>query len=128
MKVDISNVEHGACAFVVPPSGERLAMIDCGHNSNTNWRPSSHIKHRLGRNALDYLFITNADHDHYSDLHDLVAAVTIHWFIRSWRFTKEQFLEMKLQSPPLSDDAETYASLLTSHTGSYASDQTQNAV
>jgi beta-lactamase superfamily II metal-dependent hydrolase len=115
MKVDIVNVEHGACAFIVPPVGGRLAMVDCGHNESTGWRPSTHLKNVLKRTALDYLFITNADQDHYSDLHDLVATVQIHWFYRSWKFTSEQFLEIKKTSGPLSSDAKSYHSLTKSH-------------
>lgn len=112
MKLDIVNVEHGACAFIVPPASGRLAMVDCGHNETKNWRPSTHIRYGLGRKTLDYLFITNADHDHYSDLHDLVRIVDVHWFHRGW-FTSEQFLAMK--RGPLSDDARSYDTLNRSH-------------
>lgn len=46
-------------------------MIDSGHNESTGWRPSTYIKSVLRRDALDYLFITNADQDHISDLDGL---------------------------------------------------------
>src|ERR1051325_2431370 len=115
MNVDIVDVEHGACAFIVPPSGGRLAMVDCGHNATKKWWPSIHLKYALERTALDYLFITNADHDHYSDLRDVVDAMPIHRFYRSWRFTADQFLEMKKESGPLSDDAIAYHDLMNSH-------------
>ena len=38
---------------------------------STGWRPSTFIRDGLGRNTLDYLFITNADQDHLSDLEGL---------------------------------------------------------
>lgn len=71
MYLRIFDVEHGACAMVFAPSGQRLAMIDSGDNSTTGWRPSKFIKNGLQRNVLDYLFITNADQDHISDLEGL---------------------------------------------------------
>ncbi len=78
----VFDVEHGACAIMSSPTGERIAMIDCGHNSTTGWRPSTYIRYTLQRNALDYLFITNADQDHISDLEGLwthgVAVSTLH--------------------------------------------------
>lgn len=71
MYLRIFDVEHGACAMVFAPSGQRIAMIDSGDNSTTGWRPSTFIKHGLKRDVLDYLFITNADQDHISDLDGL---------------------------------------------------------
>ena len=90
-------------------------MVDCGHNDSTGWTPSKHLKNVLKRNALDYLFITNADHDHYSDLNDLVAAMPIHRFYRNWGITSEQFLKMKKESGPLSEDAISYNDMHKSH-------------
>ena len=73
VSIRIFDVEHGACAMVFPPSG-RLAMIDSGGNSTTGWRPSTFIKYGLKRSVLDYLFVTNADQDHISDLEGLWEA------------------------------------------------------
>ncbi len=67
----VFDVEHGACAILGSPTGERIAMIDSGHNASTGWRPSSYIRYHLNRDRLDYLFITNADQDHISDLDGL---------------------------------------------------------
>lgn len=83
MHLRIWDVEHGACAMLwhdgVGGPG-RLAMIDSG--CTAEWRPSEHIKNVLGRNRLDYLFITNADQDHMSDLDGLwdegVAVSVLH--------------------------------------------------
>ena len=46
-------------------------MIDSGHNTTTGWRPSTYIRRILNRRRLEYLFITNADQDHMSDLDGL---------------------------------------------------------
>lgn len=71
MYLRIFDVEHGACAMVLAPSGQRFAMIDSGDNATTGWRPSKYIKNTLKKGVLDYLFITNADQDHISDLDGL---------------------------------------------------------
>lgn len=75
MILQILDVQHGACAMLNHESEYgvlgRLAMIDSGDNGTTGWKPSTYIKNYLGRNVLDYLFITNADLDHMSDLNNL---------------------------------------------------------
>jgi ketosteroid isomerase-like protein len=38
MILRIFDVEHGACTMLAGPN-DAMAMIDCGHNSTTNWRP-----------------------------------------------------------------------------------------
>ena len=57
-------------------------MIDSGHNGTSGWRPSTFIRYTLNRRRLDYLFITNADQDHMSDLNGLwihgVEVVTLY--------------------------------------------------
>jgi len=64
MRLIVWDVEHGACSMLQHVNGQtggRLAMIDSG--SKDDWRPSTHITQTLGRQRLDYLFITNADQD-----------------------------------------------------------------
>jgi beta-lactamase superfamily II metal-dependent hydrolase len=63
----VFDVEHGACAMLLAPNG-KLAMIDCGHNSTTGWRPSRFIRNQLRRDVLNYFLVTNADRDHLSDV------------------------------------------------------------
>lgn len=72
MILRVWDVEHGACAMLhhqVNGVAGRLAMIDSGDTAD--WSPSTFIKNSLGRDQLDYLFITNADQDHMSDLQGL---------------------------------------------------------
>lgn len=72
MRLRIWDVEHGACAMlhhVLNGQAGRLAMIDSG--CTAEWRPSTFIRYSLLRSRLDYLFITNADQDHMSDLEGL---------------------------------------------------------
>ena len=78
MVLRIWDVEHGACAMLhhtLNGTAGRLAMIDSGHTDD--WRPSTYIR-GLNRTRLDYLFITNADQDHMSDLQGLWdAGITV---------------------------------------------------
>ena len=73
MRVQIFDVEHGACALVTTDTDEHI-LIDCGHNSTTGWRPSTYLP-SSGITTLERLVITNYDEDHVSDLPDLLGTV-----------------------------------------------------
>lgn len=113
MWLRIWDVEHGACAMVQhilhTPAGEawgKLAMIDSG--STADWSPSAHLS-RLGFRRVDYLFITNADQDHMSDLHRLEqAGIDVATLYRNPSYTGAQMQALKQQSGPLSADAQWY--------------------
>jgi beta-lactamase superfamily II metal-dependent hydrolase len=75
MRLEIFDVEHGQCALLTSNNGERL-MLDCGHNTSTNWRPSTHLSN-LGVTTLDWLVVTNYDEDHVSDLPNLLRTVNV---------------------------------------------------
>jgi beta-lactamase superfamily II metal-dependent hydrolase len=75
MKLEIFDVEHGQCALLTDVNGQRL-MLDCGHNSSTGWRPSTHLA-KMGVQTLDWLVVTNYDEDHVSDLPNLRNQVVI---------------------------------------------------
>jgi hypothetical protein len=87
--------------------GGKLAMIDSGDSES--WSPSAYIRHDLGRTTLDYLFITNADQDHMSDLRGLdQVGVTVDTLIRNASYTGAVMRAIKLGSGPLTSDAEWY--------------------
>lgn len=74
MRIRVEDVEHGCCVMLQHvirsglghEQGGRLAMIDSG--SSADFKQSTTIK-GLGRDVLDYLFITNADrlHVHHAE-------------------------------------------------------------
>ena len=74
VKIKIFDVEHGQCALVEADSEHML--IDCGHNSSTDWRPSKMLRYR-GIDHLDALVITNADEDHASDLENVLDVASV---------------------------------------------------
>lgn len=65
MKIHIFDVEHGECNAIETPTGE-LILIGVGHNSSTNWRPSSWVRQRGLRPSC--IVLSNLDCDHVSDL------------------------------------------------------------
>jgi beta-lactamase superfamily II metal-dependent hydrolase len=119
MSLVVWDVAHGACAMVQhqsPTTGPgRLAMIDSG--CSDEWTPSNYIKYVLGRDVLDYLFITNADQDHMSDLDGLFkAGIRVETLHRNSTYTGAEFEAIKAQSGrPLTNDAKRYAALCASH-------------
>jgi hypothetical protein len=115
MRLRVWDVEHGACVMIqhLTPTplggyiGGKLAMIDAGDSGS--WSPSSHIRYDLNRTTLDYLFITNADQDHMSDLRGLdLAGVTVDTLHRNPSYSAASMRSIKLGGGPLTGDAEWY--------------------
>lgn len=114
----IWDVEHGACAMLhhtLNGIAGRLAMIDSGDTAD--WTPAGFIRHELQRATLDYLFITNADQDHMSDLQGLWdAGINVRVMHHNPTFGPAAFEAVKRQSGPLTRDAERYLQNLRTFT------------
>ena len=110
MVLRIWDVEHGACAMLTHNlygQDGRLAMIDSGHTAE--WRPSTWLKYGLKRAKLDYLFITNPDQDHMSDLQGLWdEGIEVTTLIRNPSYTSAEIHAIKLLSGPVTNDAQRY--------------------
>lgn len=93
----------------------KLAMIDSG--CTPDWRPSIFIKNGLGRTTLDYLFITNADQDHMSDLQGLwdegIDVVTL---TRNPHPPADELRKIK-QAGGMSNDIERFLRIHASYNG-----------
>lgn len=117
MALRIWDVEHGACAMLAPVNNNtlgRLAMIDSGHTAD--WYPSTHILSGLSRTRLDYLFITNADQDHLSDLEGLWEKdIHVATLIRNPHPTPAELRRIKLQGGSLSNDIERFINIHSSY-------------
>ncbi|MBI5911559.1 MAG: hypothetical protein HY848_16615 [Betaproteobacteria bacterium] len=81
MEIEIFDVEHGACSLITGDNGSRI-LIDCGHNSTTNWRPSTSLPAR-GINRVAALVVSNYDEDHVSDFPNLMQRVTVPTLVRN---------------------------------------------
>lgn len=123
MRIMVWDVEHGCCAMVQHVSkagiahevGGRLAMIDSG--SSASFKPSTYIR-SIGRSTLDYLFITNADQDHMSDLKGLeYAGIGVSTLIRNPSYTGDELKQIKLVSGPLTNDASWYVNACGTYSG-----------
>jgi beta-lactamase superfamily II metal-dependent hydrolase len=75
MRLQIFDVEHGACALLTADNGTTI-MIDCGHNATTGWKPGLHLV-RQGVSSLQMLAITNFDEDHASGAPDLFDRISV---------------------------------------------------
>lgn len=116
MILQVFDVEHGACAIVQGPNNA-LAMIDCGHNDTSGWRPSTHLQYALRRRQLEYLLISNVDQDHISDLENLLGSgVAVHHVLTNYRVAPEHVRLIKQISGPLTGDAEAYLRMRTAMT------------
>lgn len=112
LRLRIWDVEHGACAMLHHEENGvagRLAMIDSGNSAV--WSPSSFIRYSLNRTTLNYLFITNADQDHISDLQGLWDyGISVPVWHRNPTLSAQAFQQMKERSGPLTNDAWRYLS------------------
>jgi beta-lactamase superfamily II metal-dependent hydrolase len=119
MVLRIWDVEHGACAMLHHLENGiagRLAMIDSGDTAD--WSPSAYIRHGLNRTTLDYLFITNADQDHMSDLQGLWdRGINVPVWFRNPSLGPDIFRKIKEEGGALTRDAYRYLQNLTGGTG-----------
>lgn len=93
MRLEIFDVEHGQCALLTGDAGE-LMMLDCGHNSTTGWRPSTHLA-QLGVSTLDWLVVTNYDEDHVSDLPEVRKRFNVRLLSRNKSVTGPDLRQLK---------------------------------
>jgi beta-lactamase superfamily II metal-dependent hydrolase len=114
MRLEIFDVEHGACALLTEDDGRRL-MIDCGHNASTGWKPGTALRER-GVTSLEMLAITNYDEDHASGAPNLFDNISIQWILRNRSVSPDIIQLLKTQDgmgsgiARLVDELRTYGS------------------
>ena len=59
MKIQIFDVQHGFCAYLVADNGN-VMLFDCGHNDTTGFHPSKYLL-GCGCTGIERFFITNYD-------------------------------------------------------------------
>jgi len=96
MRLQIFDVEHGACALLACDNDARI-MIDSGHNATTGWFPGSYLR-RQGIDYLEMLAITNYDEDHVSGLPNLLANVNVGWLSRNKSVGPDAIEELKSET------------------------------
>src|SRR5258708_8185719 len=93
MKIEIFDVEHGACALITADNNARI-MIDCGHNASTGWKPGAYLK-SIGVFYLEKLVVTNYDEDHVSGINDLFDTISVGHIVRNFAITPDQIRLLK---------------------------------
>lgn len=81
MRLQIFDVEHGACALLTADNELRL-MIDCGYNATTGWYPGTYLRQQ-GINTIEMLAITNYDEDHVSGALNLFSNIEVQILLRN---------------------------------------------
>ena len=81
MQLQIFDVEHGACSLLTADNSTRF-MIDCGHNSDTGWKPGTYLRQQ-NISTLEMLAVTNYDEDHASGANDLFDKIDVKWLWRN---------------------------------------------
>lgn len=110
MRLEVFNVEHGACALITLDDGRRIA-IDCGHSSSTGWTLHKHLE-SLGTDWLDELWLTNLDQDHLSGLAMLLGTTGIGNILLNPTITPEWLRAIKQEVGVVSRDIEALLALM----------------
>ena len=93
MRLEIFDVEAGACALLTADNGTRL-MIDCGQNTSTGWRPGTYLLQQ-GTSTLEMLAITNYDEDHARGAPNLFDKVDVQWLWRNRSVSRNVVTSLK---------------------------------
>lgn len=93
MRIEILDVGHGQCIFVVADNGNTM-LFDCGHDDEAGFRPSEYLPSN-GYQNIQLLFVTNYDEDHISDLPALRQNVEIQFLHRNKSINRDQLRAIK---------------------------------
>lgn len=113
MKVQIFNVSHGFCAYLVADNGN-VMLFDCGHNEETGFRPSQYLP-QSGCSAIERFFITNYDHDHVSDLANLRKVLPINILNSNKTISPDDLRKLKEKGGPLTEGLEAAIDMATTY-------------
>ncbi len=75
-------------------------LIDCGHNEETGFRPSSYLPAN-GCTGIERLVVSNYDEDHLSDLPDLRRRLPIQILHRNRSIDADELRRLKISGGPL---------------------------
>lgn len=114
MKIQIFDVSHGFCAYLVADNGN-VMLFDCGHNEESGFRPSSYLP-ASGCCAIERFFITNYDHDHVSDLANLREALPISILHRNKTIPPDVLRKLKEKNGPLTEGLKAVINMSSTYT------------
>lgn len=99
MEIKIFDVSHGFCAYVIADN-RNVMLFDCGHNSQTGFRPSNYLP-LSGCSAIERMFFLNYDEDHLSDLPGILEKLPIAVFHRNRSISAGELRQLKKQAGPI---------------------------
>ena len=99
MEIKIFDVSHGFCSYVIADN-QNVMLFDCGHNSQTGFRPSNYLP-LSGCNGIERMFFLNYDEDHLSDLPGIIEKLPISVFHRNRTITSDELRRLKRQAGPI---------------------------
>lgn len=114
MKFQVFDVGHGFCAQAVAQNNNVL-LFDCGHKSYPENRPSVFLPN-WGCTGIEWLFVTNFDEDHISDLPQLRQRLPISVLMSNKSISPEQLRSLKLKSGPITPAMESLLDILDTYT------------
>ncbi len=117
MQVQIFNVAHGFCAYVVSDAGNTM-LIDCGHNDKIGFFPADYLA-AIKCRGIGRFFVLNYDEDHLSGLPRLRAMappIPIHILNRNPSISPDQLRTLKLAGGPLAPGMRALLEMLATYT------------
>lgn len=116
MRLQLFDVGHGFCALLTGDNGNTV-LFDSGHGDT--FRPSVYLP-VVGCTAVEQFIITNFDHDHVSDLHNLRRRVAIRSIWRNPSMPADRLRALKLEGGPLSEGLQAALDLHATYTAPIA--------
>ncbi len=110
MEIKIFDVSHGFCAYLIADN-RNVMVFDCGHNSQTGFRPSLYLP-STGCTAIERIFFLNYDEDHLSDLPALSARLPINVFHRNKSISAEELRRLKQLAGPIQRGMQTLLGMI----------------
>ncbi len=117
MTVEIFDVAHGFCAYVIADNGSNM-LIDCGHNDQTGFHPADYLLDR-GADGINRFFVLNYDEDHLDGLPRLLSIanlVPIRILHRNTSITPAQLRDLKRRNGPLGAGVTALLGMMESYT------------
>jgi beta-lactamase superfamily II metal-dependent hydrolase len=114
MEIRIFDVEHGFCAYIIADNGN-VMLIDCGHNSETGFRPSAYLRAN-GCTGIEQLIISNYDEDYLSDLPNLRRLLPIQLLYRNSSISADELQRLKRQSGPIQPGMQALLEMIRTYT------------
>jgi len=117
MNVQIFDVEHGFCAYIITDS-KNVTLIDAGHNTLTDFHPAKYLTAR-GCTGIERLVVSNYDEDHLSDLPNLRAlrqSLPIQTLTRNRSISADELEKLKRSSGPIAPGMRALLELIRTYT------------